>query len=270
MIMKDPVRERQQAMRRRKAHARREQSYRKKGQDTTKLVMILAVAIFLVIIILFYAVNKNKDLNYNDIKENKSKDLVYTRYTKNTNNYSVEVPYVNMNIGVVAGVNEDIVLFVNDFMDSNKAYIGYKYNISGHILSLIIQIVDYDTDTVPETYFRSYNINLTNGDLLSEQAILDYYGVTTSQVESIIESQFQDYYNEEVAEGYFSKEECNMSCFLTYRDMNGYMENINYFINNGKLYVYKPFQVYSIFGEEEYFKDTDFEFLIAHQPVITD
>ena len=52
--------------------------------------------------------------------------------------------------------------------------------------------------------------------------------------------------------------------------MNGYMENINYFINNGKLYVYKPFQVYSIFGEEEYFKDTDFEFLIAHQPVITD
>ena len=91
-----------------------------------------------------------------------------------------------------------------------------------------------------------------------------------NQVESIIESQFQDYYNEEVAEGYFSKEECNMSCFLTYRDMNGYMENINYFINNGKLYVYKPFQVYSIFGEEEYFKDTDFEFLIAHQPVITD
>ena len=270
MIMKDPVRERQQRARRRKAYAARQRSQTKKANNTNRMILLMAVAIFFIIIIIFYAVNRTKDLNFNDIKENKNKDIVYTRYQKDTNNYQVEVPYVNMNIGVAAGINEDIVLFVNDFMDTNKAYIGYQYNISGHILSLLIQVVDYDVETVPQTYFRSYNINLSNGDLLSDGAILNYYGVDASQVESIIKNQFQDYYNEEVEEGFKHPNECNMSCFLKYRDMNGYMENLNYFIKDSKLYIYKPFQVYSVLGEEDYFKDSDFEFLIAHEPVLED
>ncbi len=266
MIMKDPIKEKQKARRQRRRLEQIEREEKQNKNNTNKVIIVIAVAIFLIIFILVYGINKNNNSNFNDVKENKDKDLVYTRYTKNTNNFQVDVPYVNMNIGVAKGINEDINLFVNDFLDSNKALITYKYSINGHILSLLIQIVDYDVKTVPQTYFRSYNINISNGDLLSDQALLDYYGITTEQVESIIRNQFQDYYNEEVEEGYFAKEECNMECFLVYRDMEGYMENLNYYIDSNKLYVYKPFQVYSIFGEEEFFKDSDFEFLIAHQP----
>ena len=270
MIMKNPVQEKKKAAQRRKRMQMQEKRNSSKNNNTNRLIIIIAIAIFLIIFILVYGINKNKDLNYNDIKENKNKDLVYTRYQKNTDNYTVEVPYLNMNIGVAAGINQDIEVFVDEFMKTNKAFITYKYNINGHILSLIVQIVDYDVETVPQTYFRSYNVNLSNGDLISEQALLDYYGITKDKVESIIKNQFQDYYNEEVAEGYLVKEECDMACFLKYREMNGYMENLNYFIKDSKLYIYKPFQVYSIFGEEDFYKDSDFEFLIAHEPVLED
>ncbi len=270
MLMKDPIQEKKKnarAKKRLEAIEREEKSYK---NSTNKVIIAIAVAVFLIIFILIYGFSKTKDLNYNDIKENKGKEIVYTRYTKNTNGYQVDIPYVNMNIGVASGVNQDISLFVEDFMDSNKALITYKYSISGHILSLIVQIVDYDTKTAPNTYFRSYNLNLTNGDLLSEQALLDYYSVTKDQVERIIENQFRDYYKNEIEEGYINEDECDYECFLKYRDLNGYMENINYYIDSSKLYVYKPFQVYSILGEEDYYKDSDFEFLIAQEPIDTD
>ena len=266
MIMKDPIKEKQKAKRAKRRLEQIERQERNNKNNTNKVIIAIAVAIFLIIFILVYGLSKVQNSNYNDIKENKNKDLVYTRYTKNTNDFQVDVPYVNIDLGVVKGINEDITLFVNDFMDSNKALITYQYDINGHILSLLVQIVDYDVETVPQTYFRSYNINISNGELLSEQALLDYYGINKEQVENIIKSKFQDYYNDEVEEGYIDKNYCDMSCFLKYRDMEGYTENLNYYIKEGKLYIYKPFQVYSILGEEEYYKDSDFEFLIAHQP----
>ena len=41
------------------------------------------------------------------------------------------------------------------------------------------------------------------------------------------------------------------------------MDDVSYYIENGNLVVYKPFVFYSIFGEEEYFKEDDFKFMIV-------
>ena len=44
------------------------------------------------------------------------------------------------------------------------------------------------------------------------------------------------------------------------------MDNVNYYVKDGNLIAYKPFIFYSIFNDEEYFKEEHFEFLL----VVTD
>ena len=61
---------------------------------------------------------------------------------------------------------------------------------------------------------------------------------------------------------YFDPKECNYSCFLKWRDVDNYLDNITYYVEKGNLIAFKPFVFESIFGEENYFKDSDFEILI--------
>ena len=41
------------------------------------------------------------------------------------------------------------------------------------------------------------------------------------------------------------------------------MDKVVFYVKNGDLVAYKPFIFFSIFGEEEYFEDEDYEFLIV-------
>ena len=68
-----------------------------------------------------------------------------------------------------------------------------------------------------------------------------------------------------VNQNYFSQEECNYDCFLKYRNVSNYLDNVNYYVKDGKLYVYKPFVIYSIYDEEEYFTEDSYKFLIAKE-----
>ena len=60
--------------------------------------------------------------------------------------------------------------------------------------------------------------------------------------------------------GYIEEMECDYTCYLGYRGVTDYLEDINYYIKDGKLVVYKPFIYSSIFGEEEYFTEDSFIF----------
>ena len=70
-------------------------------------------------------------------------------------------------------------------------------------------------------------------------------------------------YKDEVAQGYMEEAECNYECYLGYRGVDDYLSELNYYIKDGKLVVYKPFIYSSIFGEEEYFNEDSFIFPIT-------
>lgn len=229
----------------------------------TKIILMVSIAVFLIIFIIFFYFQSRNNDNYNNIKEDKKNYLVYTKYEQKGKIYSIYVPYINIESDIIKSVNDDIDLFVSEFIESKKAMISYEYDVNGIILSVVVKIVDYDTEYAPQAYFRSYNINLDTLELIADDALLEFFEVSDMDVSSKIENQFHYYYDKIVEEEYYSEEECSYSCFLKYRAVDDYLDDVSYYVKDGNLIAYKPFVFYSIYGEEEYFKDKHFEFLIV-------
>lgn len=224
------------------------------------LIVILIVAIICIIVSFIY---QNANKNYNNIKQNKKEYLVYTKYKKENSDYIKEIPYVNLKNDVFKTVNEDIYLFCEEYKNKEKAIITYEYSISGVILSLVVKVVDKDSNYAPEPRFRTYNINLKTEEIIPDEVLLELFKTSKDKVSYKIKRTFQNYYSEILSQNYYEAAECNYDCFLTWRGIGNYTDNVSYYVKGGKLIAFKPFTAYSIFGEENYFKDKHFEFEIA-------
>ena len=232
-------------------------------ESNKKITIVVAIAVLLIIAILCFAYFRNQNSSFSSLKVDRKKALVYTSESKKNSIFYRNVPYLNIKDNYAKEVNEDINLFVSDFIDNEKAIVSYEYNINGEVLSLIIKAVDYDIENVPEVYFRSYNINLKEKSIISDEQLLSNFNITSDDVNTIIEKKFMDWYQDIVKKGYFDENECDYDCFLEYRDVDDYLEGVSYYIEKGNLIVYKPFVFYSVYGEEEYFKEKDFKFIIV-------
>lgn len=231
--------------------------------EQKKKILIICGTIFAIIFLLVYMFVRKQNDNYNNIKQKKNNYLVYSKYERTKSKYAVHVPYVNIKADVINKVNDDIDLFTGEFISSKKSLVTYEYDISGIILSLVIKVVDYDTEYAPEVYFRSYNINLSTLEVISNDSLLDFFGIDELTVGNLIENQFRNYHQKIIDEGYYQADECDYSCFLGYRNVDDYLKDVNYYVKNGDLIAYKPFIFTSIFGEEEFFKDDDFKFMLV-------
>lgn len=231
------------------------------GSDQKRNIIIIGTIAIIVFILTFAYISSNNN-NYNYLKQNKGDYLVYTSYQQKIGNYNQEIPYVNVESDIIDKVNEDIDLFTSKYKDKDKNDISYEYNINGEILSLLVKISSYEGD-IPKVYFSSYNIDLKNRTLIGNKALLDLFNISSNEVSSKIETRFKKYYKDIVSDEYYTEDECDYNCFLSYRGVDNYLDNVSYYINNGNLYAYKSFDFYSIFGEEDYFKDKDFRFLLV-------
>ena len=233
---------------------------------TSEHILMLSIVGVALIIMLDYSIHNYNVNNYNYIKIDKSKDLIYTIFYDTANDYIKDVPYVNMNAPHIEEVNNRINSFVEKYKTLNRAIITYEYEINGQILSLITKAISYETNYAAKVEFISFNINVETQEVLDDSTILSLYGIDTNYVKERIKNQLQKYHTEIVKEGYYSLQQCNFNCFLKWRDIEDYLDGVSYYIKEGKLYAYKPFVFASIFGEEEYFKDDDFQFLIIETP----
>ena len=233
---------------------------------TSEHILMLSIVGVALIIMLAYSIHNYNVNNYNYIKIDKSKDLIYTIFYDTANDYIKDVPYVNMNAPHIEEVNNRINSFVEKYKTLNRAIITYEYEINGQILSLITKAISYETNYAAKVEFISFNINVETQEVLDDSTILSLYGIDTNYVKERIKNQLQKYHTEIVKEGYYSLQQCNFNCFLKWRDIEDYLDGVSYYIKEGKLYAYKPFVFASIFGEEEYFKDNDFQFLIIETP----
>ena len=231
--------------------------------DSTKRVLIIAGASFLVLLLIIIVIVQKSSENYNNIKIDKNNYLVYSKIEKPDNTYSKYVPYINIKSNAVIFANQEIDNFVSNYIDSPKALVTYEYNINGIILSVVVKVMDFNDEYAPVVDFRTYNINLKTRQVLSDDELLSLFQTNTDSVSSSIRGVFEKYYSDLVNEGYYVESECNYDCFLKYRDVYSYMDNVHYYIKDGNLIAYKPFVFYSILGDEEYFKAEDFEFLLA-------
>ena len=228
-----------------------------------KIPIVIGVAVALIVFIVVFSSYKPTGFDYNSLKEDNTKGFVYTINSRREDLFRVEVPYVNLGNALGKSVNEDIDSYVEDFIDKEKLTLSYDYNINGKVLSLVIKTINYDAKSIPEIYFKTYNINLEDMVLLGDEDLLGIYGMNSEKAEAVIESKFEYWYKDVQEKGYINEEECDYECFLKYRDVDGYLDNAVYYIDKGKLIAFKPFVFYSVFGEENYFKEKDFEFILS-------
>ena len=235
---------------------------KKMSDDTKKKVAIIGGLLLIVlIIVLSYFIRQNR--NYKSIKLDKNNYLVYTQKSKSKGMYSIDIPYLNMKGESAKLVNEDITAFLSDYIDNEKCIISYQYDISGVILSLVVKVVDYDEVFAPKAHFKSYNINLDTLELIDDVSLLSLFGTDEATVESILDEDFHSYYNDILEEEYYNEKECNYECFLKYREIDNYLDEITYYVKEGNLMAYRPFVFYSVFGEEKFFTEDSFNFLLV-------
>jgi len=232
-----------------------------KMDNSKKIPIVICIAIVFIVAIILYVFNRNGNSDYEKLKEDSKQDFVYTINSKEKNNFFVYVPYIN--IKGIKSINDDIDSYMLSFINEDMVRSAYEYEINGKVLSLVIKTVNYDVDDVPEVYFKTYNLNLDTLELINDGDLLVNYELTIDDVSNSIEKQFKYWYKDILKEKYFDEEECDYECFLENRDVDDYSDNVSYYIEKGKLVVFKPFVFYSIMGEEKYFKEEDFKFIIS-------
>jgi len=221
-----------------------------------------AVAIIFIILIIGYKLNQKKTLEYENIKQYDDKRIIYTKYDNKKKTYSITIPYINIDSPNANSMNEQIDKYTKKYLSMKKSIVSYEYNINGDILSLVIKGCSYK-DSTPIFSFKTYNINLKTKNIVPDNDLLSMFNIDEETIEKIIKKNFVNFYKDEIAKKYFDKSECSYNCFLKLRNVTNYMDNVEYYVEKGNLIAYKPFVVHSFYGEEDYYKDNNFKFLLV-------
>ena len=234
----------------------------KKKKQYNKTLIICISTILIISIIIYSFINyNNKD--FRNIKQEKTKYLVYTKETKQSGNYTQNIPYINIKGKKIEIINNNIINYLNVFKNNNTS-IDYEYSINGIVLSIILKVEDHSIEVATTPYFRSYNINLNTNELISNKALLNELNIKEEDVKNRIDETLKYYYLDISKKEYFDIRECNYECFLINReiDKNDLLKDSEYFVRNGKLVVFKPYIFASFYGEEDYFNSENYEFII--------
>ena len=223
------------------------------------------VVIILIILLVWYYLYKN----YYNNKKKKKKDidqyLVYTKQTTTNNqNLKNEIPEINIDSQDADLVNKTIQTYAASFLKNKDNLMVYDSQLNGQVLSILLKMLDYSSGySFPDISFHTYNFDLTDQTLMSDEEVLKLFNVTEKTVRQKIQDQFEFFYNDVVAKKYIVPQECDYECFLTWRNIDDYMDSVYYYIEDGKLYAYRPFTIYSVYGEEEYFTDESYKIYIT-------
>ena len=233
-----------------------------KLDNSKKIPIVIFTAIVLIVIIILFTVFSGNGSKYDHLKVDSKKGFVYTCNNIKNNDFNINVPCINIDGSSIKSINEDINSYVEDFIYNEMLNLSYEYNLNGKVLSLVIKVMDYNTKDVPKAYFKTYNINLETLELISDEELLNVYEVSLDTIETAIYKKFDTWYKEILEEGYFNEEDCDYDCFLENHAVEDYTEEVSYYIDRGKLVVYKPFTFYTIYGEDEYFDEDSFKFIV--------
>ena len=110
---------------------------------------------------------------------------------------------------------------------------------------------------------KEYTLSIDKETYKRVTEIVDSINNNLNIIEQYKGIYMEDDYDKIVEKKFYNEKECDYKCFLKYRDVENYLDGVVYYIDKGNLIVYKPFIFYSIYGEEDYFKEKHFKFLIV-------
>lgn len=224
-----------------------------------KRIMILILVFIIIIITSIYLVNR-KNYNYTKLLDNKELNIVYDK----VNTTKDKVPFININNKVINDINEDINSVYENYLIFSPDGFTYNYSVSDNILSIIITAhLIHPESTHYDIMYKSYNIDLEKMKLLTNEEILKKYNITEEKMEFYLYNKFLNYYNDLIEKKYFSEKQCDFETFLENKNIDNILDDNNYFINNNHLELYKYFNIFTDYKEEDYFNEESFHFIIT-------
>ena len=224
--------------------------------------IIIAIVCF---VVYFIMINNNPTISVS--KNDVDKSYVYTakkEKSKNEDTYN-KIPAINLKGSKYEQLNTDI-MEQYEKVSANDNFVDYTYefNQSDDILSLVTEYTYYPEKSVyPIIHYNTYNIDLSKDQILTEDQLLDRYNVERKQIQVYLEAKFKLYYKEIVANGFYTKKQCDYDCFLKNRGITeNYLDNTSLYVDKGDLTLFKYFYFDSTYDERQYFKDFSYQFLI--------
>ena len=224
-----------------------------------EIISFIGIISLFVIVIIGYKFYQYYYDNYNYLKIDRSKHLVYTSLKEQYGNYYQYRPYINLkgDIGVV--LNKDI----NDYLDSftkEDICVTYENDLNGTILSLILKVEDHSfVESTNVLYYRAYNINLDTLEILPNDTVLSYFELSYDDINVSLNNKLNDYYNELINNNLVSNS-CNYKCFMDSRFYNEGIDDLEYFIRDGRLVLFKPHVYIGSTDSDE--KSDNFEIIV--------
>ena len=225
-----------------------------------KKVIITLIFISILIISIIFYLSSNKKYNYTKILDNKNYDIVYDKINSDKD----KVPYININNSLIFNINQEIDSLYQNYLIFSPDGFNYDYSVSGDILSIIIKsYVVQPESTHYDIIYKSYNIDLKEMKLLTNKEILDRYNISEDKMKYYLYNKYLNYYNDLIEKKFFEEKQCDFSCFLENKNIDYFLEDDNFYINNNHLELYKYFNIFTEFNEEKYFNEDSFHFIIT-------
>lgn len=201
------------------------------GENKKKLLIL--VLLLVIAVTLSVVINKK-----NEMKVYSSSDYIYTKeeYAHDGNLYS-SLPYINVKGSDISSVNSMLLKRYYEITSVDRSVMIYKYYKYDNILSLVVKVYNQEEFGIypEEVYF--YNVDIKKGRLLSDEELLEQFGIDNADVLNAISGGIRKYYDYELEKGYVDSS-CNFICYLTNTE-SAPLEKANYYIDNGYLMAYK-------------------------------
>lgn len=217
--------------------------------------LLLFLVLFFICFSIFASFFRDREVDYTHLKKDYDKEYVVLDST---------VPQFNLSSSGVSDLNKEIK---KDFLFYRKQ-IGVTYDIKSYLSSSILSLVVSFTYTeegntlYETTKYCTYNYDLENEVVLSNQELLDLYGLTTKQVKMFLEQKFKNTYYYQLSKQQIDSS-VTYSYFLQSKGIDNYMDNISFSVEKGSLICYRPFYITPINDDYKNFTIKDFRFVVV-------
>ena len=163
-------------------------------EKNNKKILIFVIIIFIVLTIILLVINNNTShekalTNYEYIIEKE------TNYSDDESKGNL--PVINLKGKDIEKINDEIMKNYYDIGYLDDYNYQYEYSVYKDILSLRVDITNIDGSEYGTATIYTYNINVKDGTLLSDQELLDHFEITGNIIDKKVEERFKDFYQQD-------------------------------------------------------------------------
>lgn len=163
------------------------------------------------------------------------KEIIYTIESNKTS----KLPYIDLKITDINDINRELKEDYYMIIDlQNESYMTYKYNKNDDILSVLVTEVMYVADKVPVTRYVTYNIDLKNKKILSDDDIYSKYEISKYSTKRMLDTALANQYEQDIKDKFIDSSKHDFEFYaMEFKQYHG-IEDLVLYINNNEVYGY--------------------------------